>query len=61
MVLVWVQIFPGRALGIWAPFCQLDHVDLASATKWTHVIFRRGLKFDLEKKGLFLGAFHLGD
>jgi hypothetical protein len=23
----------GRALGILAPFCQLDHVDLAFATK----------------------------
>jgi hypothetical protein len=25
--------FPGCALGNLAPFCQLDHVDLASATK----------------------------
>jgi hypothetical protein len=33
MVLVWVQIFPWHALGILAPFCQLDHVDLESATK----------------------------
>jgi hypothetical protein len=61
MVLVWVQNFPGFALGNLAPFCQLDHVDLASATKWTHGVFRRGLKFDLEKKRLFLSTFHLGD
>jgi hypothetical protein len=33
MVLAWVQNFPGCALGNLAPFCQLDHVDLASATK----------------------------
>jgi hypothetical protein len=28
--LVLVQIFPGRALGILSPFCQLDHVYLVS-------------------------------
>jgi hypothetical protein len=33
MVLVWVQNFPGCALGNLAPFCRLDHVDLVSATK----------------------------
>jgi hypothetical protein len=32
-VLDWFQIFQGRALGNLAPFCQLDHVDLAPATK----------------------------
>jgi hypothetical protein len=31
-VSVWFQIFQGCALGNLAPFCQLDHVDLASAS-----------------------------
>jgi hypothetical protein len=32
-VLAWFQIFQGCSLGNLAPFCQLDHVDLAPATK----------------------------
>jgi hypothetical protein len=32
-ILVWFQIFQGCALGNLAPFCELDHVDLAPATK----------------------------
>jgi hypothetical protein len=29
--LVWFQIFQGCSFGNLAPFCQLDHVDLAPA------------------------------
>jgi hypothetical protein len=59
-VLVWFQFFQGCALGNLAPFCQLDHVDLAPATNLTHLIFRRGLIFNLEKIWLLLSALHLG-
>jgi hypothetical protein len=60
-ILVWFQIFQGCALGNLAPFCQLDHVDLAPATKLTPLIFRRGLIFYLEKNWVALECSPLGD
>jgi hypothetical protein len=59
-VLVWFQNFQVCALGNLAPFCQLDHVDLVPATKWTPLIFRRGLIFDLEKNWVALECSPLG-
>jgi hypothetical protein len=59
-VLVWFQIFQGCALCNLAPFCQLDLMNLAPATKGTYLIFGRGLIFNLEKIWLLLSALHLG-
>jgi hypothetical protein len=49
MVLAWVQIFPVVSLGSLAPFWYSDQVVLVPFTKWTRLIFRLGLNFDLEK------------
>jgi hypothetical protein len=49
MNLARFQTFTVGALGGLAPFWYLDQVVLAPFTKLTHMIFRLGLNFDLEK------------
>jgi hypothetical protein len=49
MVLARVQIFPVVSLGSLAPFWYSDQVVLAPFTKWTRLIFKLELNFDLEK------------
>jgi hypothetical protein len=46
---VWFQTSQGCALGSLATFCYLDHAVLAPSIRWTLLISRLGLIFDLEK------------
>jgi hypothetical protein len=49
MNLAQFQTFLVGALCGLAPFWYSDQVVLAPFTKWTHLIFRLGLNFDLEE------------
>jgi hypothetical protein len=59
-VLDLVQTFPVSSLGNLAPFCYLDHVVLAPSNRWTLLISRLGLIFDLEKMWVTLLCPPLG-